>query len=120
MGRHLGIQRPESEESAVNIENVLKPLRAEIQRLYGNRLKSIILYGSWARGEETEDSDIDLLVVLEGEVHPWTEIDRMIDVITEANLRHSVVISVYPVSVEDYSTLDSPLLVNVRREGVPA
>jgi predicted nucleotidyltransferase len=83
-------------------------------------LKSIILYGSWARGDATEDSDIDVLIVLEGRVIPGKEIDRMIDIITEINLKHGVLISVYPVSEEDYSTINSPLLINVRREGVPA
>ena len=39
----------------------------------------IILYGSYARGSATEDSDIDLLIVLEGKVKPGEEIDRMIE-----------------------------------------
>jgi hypothetical protein len=38
----------------------------------------------------------------------------------EINLKHGVLISVYPISEEDYSTINSPLLINVRREGVPA
>lgn len=104
----------------MKIPEVLKEFREEIENLYGKRLKSIILYGSWARGDATEESDIDVLIVLEGKVIPGKEIDRMIDVITEINLKHSVLISVYPVSEEDYSTINSPLLINVRREGVPA
>jgi hypothetical protein len=44
----------------------------------------------------------------------------MIEIITEINLKHKVLISVYPVSEKDYSTVNSPLLINVRREGVPA
>ena len=32
--------------------------------MYGERLKRFILYGSWARGGATEDSNIDLLIVL--------------------------------------------------------
>jgi predicted nucleotidyltransferase len=104
----------------MRIRDILKEFREELENLYGKRLKSIILYGSWARGDATEDSDIDLLIVLEGKVIPGKEIDRMIDVITEINLKHGVLISVYPVSEEDYSTINSPLLINVRREGVPA
>lgn len=88
--------------------------------MYQKRLKNVILYGSWARGNTTEDSDIDVLIVLEGRVIPGKEIDRIIDIITEINLKHGVLISVYPVSEEDYSTINSPLLINVRREGVIA
>ena len=104
----------------MRISDILKEFREELENLYQKRLKSIILYGSWARGDATEDSDIDLLIVLEGKVIPGKEIDRMIDIITEINLKHGVLISIYPVSEEDYSTINSPLLINVRREGVPA
>ncbi|HLG30241.1 MAG TPA: nucleotidyltransferase domain-containing protein [Candidatus Brocadiales bacterium] len=100
------------------MNEVIKEFRIEIERLYGKRLKKIVLYGSWARKEATEDSDIDVVVVLEGDVIPGREIDRMIDIITEINLRHNVLIAVYPVSEKDYLTLKSPLLMNVRREGV--
>ena len=104
----------------MRIRDILKEFREELENLYEKRLKSIILYGSWARGDATEDSDIDLLIVLEGKVIPGKEIDKMIDIITEINLKHGVLISIYPVSEEDYSTINSPLLINVRREGVPA
>jgi predicted nucleotidyltransferase len=104
----------------LKIRKVLNEFREEIEKLYSKRLKSIILYGSWARGDATEESDIDVLIVLEGKVIPGKEIDRMIDVITKINLKYGVLISVYPVSEEDYSTINSPLLINVRREGVPA
>jgi predicted nucleotidyltransferase len=101
-------------------DQILDEFRRAIERLYGKRLKSIILYGSWARDEATEDSDIDLAVVLEGDVVPGEEIDRMIDVVTEMNLSYGVLISVYPVSEKHYQTLDSPLLLNIRKEGIPA
>jgi predicted nucleotidyltransferase len=104
----------------MELREILREFREELEELYGARLKDIILYGSWARGDATEDSDIDLLIILEGEVTPGAEIDRMIDIITELNLKHGVLISVVPISEEDYFTINSPLLINVRREGVPA
>ena len=97
--------------------DILKEFRAELEKLYGRRLKNIVLYGSWARGEATEDSDIDMAVVLEGDIKPGKEIDRMIDIITDINLKYGVLMSVYPVAEKDYSTLKSPLLLNVRRDG---
>jgi len=104
----------------MKIEKILKDFRGEVKKLYGRKLKSIILYGSWARDAATEESDIDLLIVLEGKIAPGREIDRMIDIITELNLKYGVLISVYPISAEDYFTVNSPLLMNVRKEGVPA
>ena len=104
----------------MKIKEILKEFKEEIEKLYGKRLKAIILYGSWARGEAKDESDIDLLIVLKGKVVPGKEIDRMIDIITEINLKYGALISIYPVSEEDYSTVNSPLLINVRREGMPA
>jgi len=104
----------------MKIKKVLEKFKKEIEKSYGKRLKNIILYGSWARSDATDDSDIDVLVILEGKVIPGKEIDRMIDIITEINLKYGVLISVYPVSEEDYLTINSPLLINVRREGLPA
>ena len=104
----------------VVIRDILRDVKADLRGLYGDRLRDVILYGSWARGEATADSDIDLAVVLQGLVSPGREIDRMIDAITDLNLKHDVLISIYPVSEESYVTVRSPLLINIRREGVPA
>ncbi len=104
----------------MEIEPILKEFRAGVEVLYNERLKGIILYGSWARDEATQDSDIDLVVVLAGDVAPGKDIDRMIDMITDINLKHGVLLAVCPVSEEDYNTTNSPLLLNVRREGVAA
>jgi predicted nucleotidyltransferase len=104
----------------MNIKQPVTDFRKEVEKLYGPRLKDVILYGSWARGDATSESDIDLLVVLEGEVIPGLEIDRMIDIITDINLDHNVLISVYPISKKNYATINSPILLNVRKEGVPA
>lgn len=104
----------------MKIREIVSEFKAELKKLYGRRLKNLILYGSWARGEAAKDSDIDLVVVLAGSVIPGEEIDNMIDVITETNLKYNALISVVPVSEKDYSSLNSPLLINVRREGSSA
>ncbi len=44
----------------------------------------------------------------------------MIDIITDINLDYGVLLSVYPVSEKDYVNRNSPLLINIRREGIPA
>ena len=103
----------------MGIENIVGKFREKAEGLYGSRLKNIVLYGSWARGTATEDSDIDLAVVLAGDVAPGAEIDRMIDMVTEINLKYNVLLSIYPVSEKNYASVNSPLLLNLRKEGVP-
>ena len=104
----------------IKINKVIKEFKSKIKKLYGSKLKEIILYGSWARNKANEDSDIDLLVVLKKKIMPGKEIDRMIDIITELNLKYNVLLSVYPVSEYDYQTVRSPLLLNIRKEGIVA
>ena len=104
----------------MELQTILKEFKQEVASLYGSRLKQVLLYGSWARGSATDDSDIDLAIVLDGEVAPGLEIDRMIDIITEINLKYNVLISIYPVSEKDYKSVNSPLLLNLRKEGVAA
>jgi predicted nucleotidyltransferase len=102
-----------------DIDKILKELKADAVRLYGNRMKSVILYGSWARASANENSDIDLAIVLQGNVVAGEEIDRLIDVITDINLKYGVLLSIYPVSEKDYNSRNNPWLLNIRKEGIP-
>ena len=101
------------------IENILQELKKELKNIYGERLRKLILYGSYARNEAWKDSDIDIVVLLDSEVLPRKEIDRMIDIITDLNLKYNVLLSVYPTSEEALQKIKSPLLLNIQREGVP-
>lgn len=107
------------EYGIMSIENILQELKKELKTLYGERLKKLILYGSYARNEAWKDSDIDVVVLLDGEVLQGREIDRMIDIITDLNLKYNVLLSVYPTSEESLQKIKSPLLLNIQREGVP-
>lgn len=105
-------------KSNLKIREILSTFREKVKALYGSRFKKVILYGSWARNEAFENSDVDLIVVLGGRVIPGKEIDRMIDIITDLNLKYGVLISVYPISEEYYEKNKSPFLANVKRDGV--
>ena len=102
----------------MDIHSVIKDFKADVEKIYGQRLKKIILYGSYARNEDTPNSDIDLAIVLGGNIMPGKEIDRLIDIITDINLKYGVLVSVYPVSEKDYTSVRSPLLLNLHKEGI--
>ena len=104
----------------LEIQKIIKDFKKEIIGIYGKRLVNIILFGSWAKGKGTPDSDIDLLVVLDGEIIPGKEIDIMIDCITDLNLKYDTLISVVPVSNETFQETNSPLILNIKKEGIPA
>lgn len=46
-----------------NILELLSKIQQELFNLFGNNLRDTILYGSYARLENTKDSDIDIMVL---------------------------------------------------------
>jgi len=93
-------------------------LKDALAARYGERLKGLYLYGSYARGDFTADSDVDLLIALDGEVKPTREMDRLSGVVADICLRHDLLVAVYPVPVKWLEERKSPLFENIRREGV--
>jgi uncharacterized protein len=100
------------------IVRALRELRREFTSIYGPRLTSMILFGSQARGDAAPASDIDVLVVLDGDVEPGKEIARTGRAVASISLKFNVVISCIFVSAERYSSEQTPLLLNIRNEGV--
>lgn len=103
---------------APHIESLLRDLRTRLEALYGDRLHAVVLYGSYARGEERPESDVDVMVVLEGEVDPWREIRRMSEPGLEIELEYEEMVTLYPVSREDFERQSRSVLTNAHREGV--
>lgn len=101
-----------------HIESLLRDLRVCLEGLYGDRLYRVVLYGSYARGEETPESDVDVMVVLEGEVDPWEEIRRMSEPALDVELEHEEMVTLYPVSRKNLERQSRTVLVNAQREGI--
>ena len=97
---------------------ILADLRRRLEALYGPRLVRLVLFGSQARGDAEPGSDIDVLVVLEGPVNASEEIERAGNIVADVSLEYDVSVSCAYVSVDRYAVEHSPLLMNIRREGV--
>lgn len=102
------------------LASILTDIRQQLEGIYGPRLKRTVLFGSNARGVAEAGADIDILVVLDGQVNPAEEIGRTGAVTAELSLRHDVVISCVFVSSDRYESEQSPFLINIRREGIAA
>lgn len=97
---------------------ILSSFKKKASDIYGQRLKKVILYGSWARGRATHNSDIDLMIVLSDMESAFTEIDRLNDIKFNIGLEYEVYISTNPVSEDSFSNSDLPIFKNVIREGI--
>ncbi len=100
------------------LKTILVELRRYLADLYGERLVEVVLFGSQARGDAVEGSDIDVLIVLRGDVYPGLEIDRTGAFVAALSLEHDVLISTVFVSEVDFAFSQMPLMLSVREEGV--
>jgi len=102
-----------------NIKKILGELKQGLVNIYGERLKAVYLFGSYARGDaRPPDSDIDVMIVLKGEFDYWAMDDLCSEFVADLSLEHDVVISRKIASETQYVNSQFPLYINVRREGV--
>ena len=103
---------------APKLNSLLIEFREELQHLYGSKFLQIVLYGSQARNQATTDSDIDVAVILKSPISLPTEIFHMGAIKSRLSLQYDELLSVIPISEEDFSNKSTPLLNNIRREGI--
>jgi uncharacterized protein len=100
------------------IKEILDELKQGLQKIYGEKLKAVILFGSYARGDaRPPDSDIDVMIVLKGKFDFWAMNKLASELVADLSLKHNVVIS-RQLSSDDYANSSFPLYINVRREGM--
>lgn len=89
----------------------------KIRNTYDGQYGKTFLYGSRARGTADDDSDVDVLVVLNLLRDFWKESSTMQDLAEPICLEHDVMLSALPVDKNEFDKPHSPLLLNAQREG---
>lgn len=100
------------------LQEILEQLKCQLLELYGDRLSSLILFGSQARKEATADSDIDVLVVLADQLDVPVERRKLSEFLAALCLEHDVLITCVWAELQAWKSRQSPLLINIRREGI--
>lgn len=89
------------------------------EKIYGCDIAEVILYGSYARGQESDESDLDMALILKNE--PTEEqTDRMTDVIVDYQLDIGKTLSVITVNQRELSEWKTilPFYKNMCKEGI--
>jgi predicted nucleotidyltransferase len=102
----------------LRLRKILNKLQSEFSRILDEKLDTILLFGSQARGDARVDSDIDVLVIINGEFNYGDLIKRTSSIVSNLSLEYDVAISRAFMSKEHFEHDQDPFLLNVRREGV--
>lgn len=103
-----------------DVKKLMSELKGGLQALYGERLKGVYLFGSYARGDADEESDVDVLVVLDRVDRYAVELDRTSELISTLSLEHGVSLSRVFASERQWREEQTMFFLNVREEAIPA
>jgi predicted nucleotidyltransferase len=96
---------------------ILQRFRAALDRIYGDRIERVVLFGSRARGDARQDSDYDIAVFLKDPGRFWDEVDRLVEIETDILYDTGAVINAMPYRAGAYEERTS-LMREIRREGI--
>jgi uncharacterized protein len=100
------------------IRKLMKELKDGLVRIYGDKLKAVYLYGSYARGDYRQGSDVDVMIVLNNYKSYGKEIDRTGKLTSNLSLEYGISISRVLMKEMQWKSSDTPLLRNIRMDGI--
>lgn len=103
------------------LQRVLDAVKNASKQLYGDKLHRIILFGSYARGDNTEESDIDIMIVLNCETDDVKKLRSLTaEMASDISLEQEVFLSILLRDRKHFeNNLDFlPFYQNIAREGI--
>ena len=107
----------------MDLNLLLKDVYASVKQIYGDELVKVILYGSYARGDYHEYSDIDILALVKCDDKTIQELrNKLLSAIGDLNWKHSVYISISVminnIDYFNYWKDTMPYFKNVVKDGI--
>ena len=104
----------------INGQKIAAEVKSQLKTLYGDDLREVFLFGSYARKEADNESDVDVLIVLQTIDRYSQDVGKTSSLISSLSLKYGVSISRVFVSESDWVGGETPFLLNVRDEAIPA
>jgi len=98
---------------------IAKEIKQRLVQKFGNEINQVVLFGSQSRGTADDDSDYDILVVLEHDYN-WRMKRRISHSCYDVDLQYDVLTDVKVISVNELHSAKGrqPFIVNAMNEGV--
>ena len=100
------------------VNEIVRIIKKYLLDLYGKKIKQVILYGSFARSEATEDSDVDILAVVDDELNLKKVEEDLNDLLFEILIEKGELVTVMAIKETTFNNYKSPLLLNIKEEGI--
>ncbi len=104
----------------MGIKKIVEECKNVLKTHYGDRFRGLVLYGSIARGQEKDSSDIDLLVLLSPPFDYFEEMRVIVEILYPIQLKSARLISAKPAAVDEFESGKFHLYRIVKREGIAA
>ena len=92
--------------------------RMELEKIYGPRLRGVYLYGSAARNELHEDSDIDIAIILDEISSTFDEHDQTSSLGSRLSLEKNTLVSFFLASEADFDRGRFAIHRMIKKEGI--
>lgn len=92
-----------------------------LKAIYGDHIVGIILFGSYARGDFTKDSDIDIAVILDLERGQESAFrSKLIEFSSDLDLKYDTLTSFRCIPHSEFEQWKDtlPFYLNIQREGI--
>ena len=103
------------------LSEILGEIATESKRAFGSSLDSVILFGSYARGDYDEESDMDVLILVDLSPEELSKYRTHFDSLCgELLIKYGIVVSVIEKDLTSYNKYVNilPFYKNILREGV--
>ncbi len=100
-------------------KKIAEEFKLQLKVLYGDELSELILFGSQARGDFDDDSDIDFAIILKNEkTNTPNEISKLSPYTSDLLIKYSELVSIFPTSIYKYNQSNLPIFQEIRKDGI--